>query len=263
MHDIDDVTRNLELDAEQLRLLHVAGDPLVLVNVWDAASAGEVAAAGAAALGTSSAAIAATLGEPDDNTMAIAEVFGRIKRIAAAAPLPVTADVEGGYDLAPSELVGALLAAGAVGCNLEDSDHRRPGRLLDTDVMAERLSAVRKAADGSGVDLVVNARVDVLRHLARDRAAAHTELVRRARRYLDAGADCVFPIGVGDPQTAGVLIDAIGGPVNVGLGRGVTVAEMAAAGASRVSVGPTLHRRAMAELRERAATMLAGGPAAL
>ncbi|HEX6659086.1 MAG TPA: isocitrate lyase/phosphoenolpyruvate mutase family protein [Ilumatobacter sp.] len=259
LDDLDDLT--LSLDADRLRSLHVPGDPLVLVNAWDVASAREVVAAGGSAIGTSSAAISASLGEQDDNTMALSLAFGAIERIAAAVPVPVTADLEAGYDLGGTELVSALLAAGAVGCNLEDTDHRRAGALVDAEVMAARLTAVRAAAREAGVDVVVNARIDALIHLGGDRPAALAEIVRRARRYVEAGADCVFPIGVSDPATAEQLVRELAVPVNVGLAAGVTVAQMAAAGASRISVGPTYQRRAMAELRQRASELLAGaGP---
>lgn len=261
LDDLDDFDRlALGLDADRLRSLHVPGDPLVLVNAWDVASAREVVAAGGSAIGTSSAAISASLGEPDDNTMPASLVFGAIGRIASAVQVPVTADLEAGYDLGGSELVGALLAAGAVGCNLEDTDHRAGG-LVDADVMAARLTAVRSAAREAGVHVVVNARVDALVRLGGDRRAALAEVVRRARRYVEAGADCVFPIGVADPATTERLVNELAVPVNVGLAPGVTVAQMAAAGASRVSVGPTFQRRAMADLRQRAGEMLASaGP---
>jgi 2-methylisocitrate lyase-like PEP mutase family enzyme len=262
MNDLDDPTP--ALTADRLRSLHVPGDPLVLVNAWDVASAREVVAAGAAAVGTSSAAIAATLGEPDDDTMDLPHVLGAVRRIASAVPVPVTADLEGGYGLDGIELVCALVAAGAVGCNLEDSDHRRPGALVDAETMAARLRAVRAAAGDCGVDVVVNARIDAVIRFDGDRRAALAEVARRAHLYVEAGADCVYPIGVGDPPTAAALVAELGVPVNVNLGPGVTVAEMADAGASRVSVGPTYHRRAMADLRRRAAALLgaAGRPTA-
>ena len=192
--------------ADLLRSLHRAGDPLVLVNVWDAASAQRVEAAGARALGTSSSAIAASLGLPDDNTMGPVHAFAAVQRIAAVASVPVTADVEGGYGLSAAELVDGLLAAGAVGCNLEDSDRTRPGHLLDAGAAAARLADVRAAARQAGVALVVNARIDTYFHgTAGDPADLVTETVRRARLYLEAGADCVYPIGVADPALAATL----------------------------------------------------------
>jgi len=260
MNDPNDPTSTLDSlrhAADLLRSLHVPGDPLVLVNVWDVAGADEVVAAGASAIGTSSAAIAASHGQPDDNTMDLSLAFGTIERIASAVSLPVTADIEAGYDLSPSELVAALLHAGAVGCNLEDTDHRRPGRLLDIEVAAARLRAVRAAAQESGVDVVVNARIDALIHLGDDRPAAMAEVVRRAHRYVEAGVDCVFPVRVSDPATVEQLVNELGVAVNVGLAPGVTVAHMAEAGASRISFGPTFQRRLMAELRRQAVELLA------
>ena len=258
MNDIDDLT--LRRDAVRLRSLHVPGDPLVLVNAWDVASAREVVAAGGLAVGTSSAAIAASLGQPDDNTMRLSLAFGTVERIASAVPVPVTADLEAGYDLGGIELVSALVGAGAVGCNLEDTDHRRVGVLVEVEAMAARLSAVRAAAQEVGVDVVINARIDALLHLGGDRPAALAEIVRRAHRYVEAGADCVFPIGVSDPATAEQLVDELAVPVNVGLAPGVSVAQMAAAGVSRISVGPTYQRRAMADLRQRASELLGRCP---
>ncbi len=175
--------------------------------------------------------------------MPIAVAFGAIARIAREVPVPVTADVEAGYNLGADELVAALLAAGAVGCNLEDTDHRRPGHLVDVDVAAARLAAVREAARQAGVELVINARIDVLIHAGTDRPTALAEVGRRAHRYLEAGADCVFPLGIADPVTVEGLVADLGAPVNVGLPPGVTVGQMAAAGAShRRSAAPAAGR---------------------
>jgi 2-methylisocitrate lyase-like PEP mutase family enzyme len=242
--------------AERLRRLHRRGDPLVLVNVWDAASASRVGSAGATAIATSSAAVAASLGLPDDNTMEPDLVFAAIRRVAAAVDLPVTADLEAGYELPPTELVQRLLDAGAVGCNLEDSDHRRPGALVDVDVMAALVADVRAAAMAMHVPIVVNARIDVMRHRAGEPSALTDEIVRRGRQYLDAGADCAFPIGIGDPEAARRLVAKIDGCVNTGLDTGVTIAQMAQAGVSRISFGPTWYRRAIADLGDRATEML-------
>ncbi len=112
---------------------------------------------------TSSGAIAATLGYEDNDSMPVDEAFGVITRITRSVSVPVTADVEAGYRLSPKDLIGRLLDAGAVGCNLEDTDHHGGAGLLDAGENAERLRAVRHAATESGVDIVLNARVDVLR----------------------------------------------------------------------------------------------------
>jgi len=240
-----------------LRALHVPGDPLVLVNAWDVASAREVEAAGAAAVATSSAAIAASLGLPDDNSSDPDTVFAAIGRIAAATSLPVTADVEGGYGLDGMTLVERLLAAGAAGCNIEDSDHRRPGSLVDPEAQAERLAGIRSAARHRGVDVVLNARIDVLFHRPDDDPAALLdEVLARARLYVEAGADCVYPIRLATPALVERLVAELGAPVNANLGPATTVKDLAAAGASRISIGPMAHRQAMSALATHARTLL-------
>jgi len=186
--------------ADTLRRLHTGPRPLVLPNAWDAASARLVAKAGFPVVATSSGAIAATLGYEDNDSMPVDEAFGVIARITRSVSVPVTADVEAGYRLSPKDLVERLMDARAVGCNLEDTDHHRGAGLVDAAENAERLRAVRQAASQAGVDIVLNARVDVLR-LEGDRRELFEEAVRRARLYLRAGADCVFPIRLADRRS--------------------------------------------------------------
>jgi 2-methylisocitrate lyase-like PEP mutase family enzyme len=243
-------TTALTDNATLLRSLHRRGDPLVLVNAWDAASALAVAAAGGRVVATSSAAIAASLGQPDDASADVDEMFAAVARIAAAVPgVPVTADVLDGYGLAAGELVDRLLAAGVVGANIEDSDHAAPGKLLDPGVAAERLGGVRAAARSAGVDLVINARVDTFfQGRTSDDPDAVRDVIARGRRYLDAGADCVYPIRLTDPAVARRIVEELDGAVNANLGSGGAgaIAGLAAAGVSRISVGPTVFRAAMA-----------------
>jgi 2-methylisocitrate lyase-like PEP mutase family enzyme len=244
--------------ADELRSLHRPGDPLVLVNVWDVASARHVEGAGARAIGTSSTAIADSLGFPDDHGTPIPTVFETLARIAAAVTVPVTADLLDGYGLPEDVLVDRLLRSGAVGCNLEDSDHANPGRLVDPDIAAARLAAVRAAARQRGVDVVINARIDTYFHGGdADPAVTWADTVQRAQRYLDAGADCVYPIRLTDPGAVAALVDELGAPVNANVAPGGAVADLAAAGASRVSVGPMAHRAALAALDGLAANLLA------
>jgi 2-methylisocitrate lyase-like PEP mutase family enzyme len=233
--------------------MHRGGDPLVLVNVWDVASAQRVVAAGGRAVATSSAAIAASLGLPDDPTALTAMMFAALGRIAAAVELPVSADLLDGYGLAADELVDRLLAAGAVGCNLEDSDHARPGALLGPGDAAARIAAVRSAAVRAGVDIVINARIDAYLHHG---DGATPEVVERARRYLDAGADCVYPIRLTDPRVTADLVAQLDAPVNANVADDATVAGLAAAGVSRISIGPMAFRAALAAFDQTAARLL-------
>jgi 2-methylisocitrate lyase-like PEP mutase family enzyme len=176
-------------------------------------------------------------------------------------PVPVTADVEAGYGLSPQELVERLLDAGAVGCNLEDTDHHGGADLVDADESADRLRAVRRAATKAGVHVVLNARVDVLR-LEGDRRELFEEAVRRARLYVQAGADCVFPIRLADDELIGEFVRRVEGPVNV-VGVGAPpLARLTELGVARVSFAGFLmnqlygaHERKLSEIAAEAATI--------
>jgi 2-methylisocitrate lyase-like PEP mutase family enzyme len=241
--------------ARTLLDLHRPGDPLVLVNAWDVASAGVIEQAGARAIATTSVAIAAVFGEADGDRMDVDLVFDMIRRIARSTELPVTADIEAGYGLDPEALVARLLDAGAVGCNIEDSDHTRPGSLVAASAFAARLAAIRAAADSRGVHLVVNARIDTLLHGVGDPDPI-AETIARARLYADAGADCAYPIRLTDPDVVRRLVAETTVPINANLGGNATVADLARAGAARISIGPSAHRAVMARLAEQAASVL-------
>jgi 2-methylisocitrate lyase-like PEP mutase family enzyme len=234
---------------EVFRTLHkrrLPDDPLVLPGPWDAVSARVFAEAGFPALATPSAGIAACLGHEDGATPAD-EMFAAVARIARAVDVPVSADVEGGYGLAPKELVERLLAAGAVGCNLEDSDG---GVLKDPHEHAEWLAEVRHAA---GDLLFVNARVDTFAHGDGDPERA----IERAALYVAAGADCIYPIGA-PADVLPLLRSGIRGPINMFAlldGKGPSPTELGELGATRITFGPGLLRQATAAVRELAARL--------
>jgi 2-methylisocitrate lyase-like PEP mutase family enzyme len=229
--------------AELLRSLHVPGRPLVLPNAWDAGTARLVVEAGFPVVATSSAAVAESLGYGDHQGAPPAEMFAAVRRITRAVDVPVTVDAESGYGLPAEELVARLLDAGAVGCNLEDTDHAG-GRLTPMDEQAEYLAEVRAAA---GADLVVNARVDVF-STAADQSSVLAEGIERAGAYLAAGADCVFPILVRSPEVLRSFVASVAGPVNVL--RLPNLPDLAALGVARVSLGAGLWRRTQTMLRE-------------
>ncbi|MEU4832937.1 isocitrate lyase/phosphoenolpyruvate mutase family protein [Streptosporangium sp. NPDC023615] len=229
-------------NATALRALHVPGRPLVVPNVWDAASARAVEAAGFPVIATGSAAIAPVLGYDDGERTPVEEMLAAVARISRSVPLPVTADMERGYRLEPAELVGRLAAAGASGCNLEDSDPRT-GAPVDADEQADLLRAVRAAAEGAGTDLVINARVDVFMNGTGSAEERLAEAVRRGRLYLEAGADCVYPIFAAEAGVVRELTGRIDGPVNILFRPGTpSLAELADLGVARVSFGHGLHR---------------------
>ena len=233
--------------ADDLRSLH-SGEVLVLPNAWDVGSARVVESAGYPAVATASAAVTAVLGHEDGDVAPADEMFAAAARIARAVAVPVSMDAEAGYGLGSAELVDRLLAAGVVGCNLEDSDHAGGG-LRDADAHASWLAEVRAAADSRGVPLVVNARVDTFLPTAGVPAAARVdEAVRRGRLYREAGADCIYPIGVGDPDTLSRLVAAIGGPINGNSGPDLPLPMLRGLGVARVSYGPRFYRAALADL---------------
>jgi 2-methylisocitrate lyase-like PEP mutase family enzyme len=236
--------------AATLRALHRSGQPLILPNAWDAASARLFVAAGFPAVATSSAAVAATLGYGDGQQAPVEEMLAAVARIARAVPVPVSADIEAGYGLEAGVLAERLRAAGAAGCNLEDSDPRSH-ELIPVEAQAERLAAVRAAA---GAALVINARVDVFLR----KAGGIEDAVQRARRYLAAGADCVFPILAPD-EAIGPLVAQIPGPINVLYRPGMPgLAQLAAVGVARISFGSGLQRAAHAAIERMAAKLWAG-----
>ncbi|WP_205695975.1 isocitrate lyase/phosphoenolpyruvate mutase family protein [Conexibacter sp. SYSU D00693] len=244
---------DLATRAATLRDLHVPGDPLVVVNVWDVGSARTVAdVPGCRALATASWAIAAALGLPDGEAITRDAMLDAVGRIAAAVPdLPVSADLEAGYGETADEVgetVRRALGAGVAGMNLEDQ--RRP-----IDEAAARVAAARAAAEAEGVPLAINARTDV----AVGDDAGIEDALARARAYRDAGADCVFVVAATQPAAIGRLAAQAGVPISV-LARpgGPSVAELATLGVARVSFGPGPYGAALAAVH-RAATSLLGG----
>ncbi|WP_369880223.1 isocitrate lyase/phosphoenolpyruvate mutase family protein [Kitasatospora sp. CB02891] len=215
-------------------------DPLVLPNVWDAVSARAFADAGFTALATSSSAVAAVLGHRDGEDTPADEMFAAVGRIVRSVDVPVTADIEAGYGLAPAEIVERLLEAGAVGCNLEDSV-AATRQLKDPDRHADWLAQVRAAA---GDRLVLNARVDTF--LFGDRSVEST--VKRAALYIDAGVDVIYPI-LAPADLLPELAAGIPRPLNALCHLDTTTpTHLGALGASRVSYGGSLQQRDAADL---------------
>ncbi|RVX42581.1 2-methylisocitrate lyase-like PEP mutase family enzyme [Nonomuraea polychroma] len=239
--------------AALFRGLHRGGAVLVLPNAWDAASAAVIEAAGARAIATTSAGVSWANGAPDAQGLTRERMVAAVARIVAAVRVPVTADIEGGYgDVAAT--VRAVIEAGAVGVNLEDSGGTP---LLSPKDQARRIVEARAAADAAGVDVFINARTDVyLVGIPGDQPA---EVEERARVYADAGADGLFVPGLLDLD---VIARLAGGPLplNVMAGPGApAVAELAAAGVARVSVGSAIAQSAYACAARAAAELLGAG----
>ena len=234
----------LSESAERLRALHRAGEPLVLPNAWDAASARLFERMGYPAVATTSAGVAESIGYADHEATPSEAMFAAVGRIAWAVRVPVTADLESGYRLSSETLVESLLEAGCVGLNVEDSLHGVDGEAMaPPTAQAERLAAIKAAGRAAGVDVVLNARVDSFLH-----GLGVDDALERARAYAAAGADSVYPIGVTAEDEIAALVEGAGAPVNVLAHPHMPPrARLAELGVARITFGPILFRSALAE----------------
>jgi 2-methylisocitrate lyase-like PEP mutase family enzyme len=220
--------------------LHIAGDPLVLFNAWDAGSAAAVAKSGAKAIATGSASVAMANGFGDGEEVPIEFAVGNAERIVKAVALPVTVDFEGGYAADSSGLTAngrRLAGTGAIGCNFEDQVVGTD-RLYDIAEQAARIGSLRS---GVGADFFINARTDLFlkaKSEAHDAALAD-QAIARGKAYAAAGANGYFIPGLADLKLVEAIVQAVGVPVNaMHLPNGPSRADWAAAGIARVSHGP-------------------------
>jgi 2-methylisocitrate lyase-like PEP mutase family enzyme len=245
--------------SEGFASLHRAGDPLLLPNAWDVASAVAIAAAGARAIATTSAGVAWSLGMPDGADLGADRAAEAVERIAAAVEVPVSADIEAGYGDSPQAVartVAAVVRAGAVGVNLED--RRYAGGLYDIAAQADRIAAARAAAGDPPI--WINARTDVFLGgaypVAPDGVA---EALKRAAAYAEAGADSLFVPGLTD---LGAIAELVAGPLPVAVMAGPgapSAAAFTAAGVVRVSLGSAIAQAAYGLAARAAAELLTAG----
>jgi 2-methylisocitrate lyase-like PEP mutase family enzyme len=246
--------------AKDFLALHRRAPGFIMPNAWDVGSAIVLASEGFHAIATTSAGIAFAMGRQDyqvsDARLAVsrAEMFARMQEIAAAVTIPVNGDLEAGFGDRPEDVantVSQAIEAGLAGGNLED---KRPGThaLYDETLSVERIAAARERIAALENDFVLTARTDAFQVLSED--ALHVA-IRRANRYLEAGADCVFAPGPSELETIGTLVREIKGPVNVVMGLGNTAGnahELLQAGVQRVSLGGSIARAALGFVRQSA-----------
>lgn len=250
--------------ARTLRRLHDGPQPLLLPNAWDAGSARLFEQRGFAAVATTSGGMAWALGYQDGEQVPLDEVLAMVARMSRACGVPLTVDFEGGYGATPAAVgasVRAVIEAGAVGVNIEDGTPGH-GPLRPLDEASARIAAARGAAMASGVPLVINARVDLWLHEgpAAGSSARMEEGLRRARAYLEAGADCVYPIGLSDRAELASLVRVLGAPVNVMAGPDMpSLAELAQIGVARVSTATRFATLALGAVDQAIAGLRASG----
>jgi 2-methylisocitrate lyase-like PEP mutase family enzyme len=233
--------------------LHHGPKILVLANVWDVVSARMVEQAGFPAIATSSAAVANALGYPDGQRIPRDEMLAVVKRIAPKVSVPVSADLEAGYGTtleAIAETARALVDAGAVGLNFEDSTGDKNKPLFEVAEQVEKIKCLRATGENLGVHIVINARTDVYLAEVGEPASRFEQAVSRLNAYRKAGADCLFAPGVYDGETIAKLAKAVDGPLNILAGpKSPPLAVLEHLGVARVSLGSWPMRAAMTSFR--------------
>lgn len=245
--------------ARAFAALHVAGNPVILFNVWDAGSARAVARAGAKAIASGSASVAGAFGYQDGEDVPMETTLSNAERIVVAVDLPVTIDFEGGYAVDPEEVgrnVARLAQTGAIGCNFEDQVVAGDG-LHPTDLQMRRIAAIRRSV---GEAFFINARTDYFlqaKPADHDQALADAA-IDRAHAYADAGASGFFIPGLVDLALVERISKASRLPVNAMTWTGAPGRqEWADAGIARISYGPGPFRDMQAWLEEAARGELA------
>jgi len=245
--------------AALLKKLHHGPKILVLANAWDAISARIVEEIGFPAVATTSAGVAATLGYPDGQRVSRDEMLGVVARIARAVQIPVTADMEAGYGTTSQEMAQMareLIAAGAVGLNLEDMTGDDENSQVDLPLQVEKIRAIQQASSAAGVPLVINARTDIYLTPIGPAETRFERTVERLRAYAKIGADCVFAPAVKDAETIEKLVKAVEAPVNILLMPGVpNLNELEKLGVARASIGSGLMRATLGATRKIATAM--------
>ncbi|MEM1125372.1 MAG: isocitrate lyase/phosphoenolpyruvate mutase family protein [Bacteroidota bacterium] len=238
--------------------------PLVLPNAWDAGSARVIEQAGASAIATTSAGVSWAHGRRDGQGLPRAQAVEAVRHIVETVAIPVSADIEGGYgDGTPDALadtVRAMLDAGVVGVNIEDTPGRDGMPIRAPAEQAARIQAAREAAEQAGIDLFINARTDLYLRALGDPGERLEATLERAALYLEAGADSLFVPGVTDVATIRALAAGIDAPLNILAGVGAPgIPTLAELGVARVSLGPEVALGAFALMRDAVQEVLSTG----
>jgi 2-methylisocitrate lyase-like PEP mutase family enzyme len=248
--------------ARSFRAMH-EGDPFVIPNPWDAGTAKILAGLRFKALATTSGGFSFSIGQPDGGAVTLDQVAGHVASIAAATDLPVSVDLENGYGPAPEDAARAITAAaaaGAVGGSIEDFD-RDERRLYEREEAVERVAAAVEAARALDFPFTLTARAE--NHF-RDNPDLD-DTITRLQAYEEAGADVLYAPGLYKLEDIEAVCDAVSKPVNVlaFMQLGLSMSELAEAGAQRVSVGSGLTWTATTAVVEAAERLLEGDFSAL
>jgi 2-methylisocitrate lyase-like PEP mutase family enzyme len=237
--------------AERFLASHQSPEPLLMPNPWDAGSARLLEWLGFSALATTSSGFAATLGRLD-GSVTREEALGHAAAVSAATTLPVSADLENGFSDSPegvAETVRLATATGLAGCSIEDATGRDENPVYDRALATERVAAAAEAAQAGPGRLVLTARAENYLHGRPDLA----DTIARLQAYAEAGADVLYAPGLTSLADVREVVRSVDRPVNVlALAGAPTVAQLAEAGVSRISVGGGFAYAALAALVEAA-----------
>lgn len=248
--------------AQDFRGLHHAKRILILPNAWDVPSARVFENERFPAVATSSAGLMVSLGYPDGEVMHRDEFVLAVRRIARVLSVPLSVDIVAGFGKTTKEVlttVKVILKAGGIGINIEDFVYATK-KLYPIERQVENLKGIRKLGDTVGIPLVINARTDALRFGTGDEEEKFAEAVRRAIAYRDAGADCVYPMGLIEAVSIRRFVKELDFPINVMVRKGLPpVTELENLGVARVSFGPSASYATMGLLKRAAKEVLEKG----
>lgn len=241
------MTREYSFSEEQLNLavkfrsLHKFGTFFVLPNAYDVPSARVFEEVGFQSVATSSAGMLISLGYPDGESMPKEEFLAVVRRMSNALSIPLSVDLVSGFGKSTNEvddMVLEVLKAGAVGINIEDMDHGR-NRLFEIRSQADKIRSIREMGDSTGIPLVINARTDAIAHGSGDFASNFADALERSERFIEAGADCVYPMGLTGHDHVKEFVKEVKFPVNVMVRKGLpSIKDLKQIGVTRLSFGP-------------------------
>lgn len=247
--------------AKQFYDMHKSENCFLMPNVWDAGSAKLLASIGFKCLGTTSAGIAFSLGQPDnvfcntENRVSRDDMLNQIKSITEAVQIPVSADLEGGFGDSPetvAETVKMAINNGIVGANIEDYTGNIDNPIYEKKMAVDRIKAARKEIDDSNIPVVLVGRTD---YMNIDNLSSLDKAIERANQYGEAGADCLFIPGVSDSLMISILVKELNAPINVVMGltgSQLSYNELKDLGVRRISIGGSLARSMYYHMRNAA-----------
>lgn len=234
--------------------LHDQGKTFILPNAWDVSSAKIFKDMGFKAIGTTSAGIALSLGYQDGENIPFDEVLAVVDRIVKSVDIPVSVDMEAGYGSSIEEVVEnakKLMELGVVGINLEDGTNHPTEPIVSSTAHVEKITAIRALSKSLHQPLFINARTDFFWLNLHDKNTQLQSTITRAKKYKEAGADCIFVPGNLARETIERLRKEIAGPINLLSSPTLpTLEALAEIGIERVSTGSAPYRATVTLLKK-------------